>query len=419
MSSIPIKSRVTEPIRGQMSGLIPPYVQDIRERGYYLPYIPTEYANLAGGSQEEVKIATRDSAIYHGLNTVSLQSAGDVINIICKDSRLKYLLEYMLESIGGFTRSRKSMIQTGSLFGLALQRKYYTKKNIPLTGTTWCMIDRMQEVDARRLRIERDVASKTNSCWTIWSPLHDAYMILEDKNSNPCAPEGFSLQDYCWYIYDYEETSPYFYGLMDILYPLVKIKSQIMRYWHSLCETWGEPPIIGEMDIMKATINETIDNQNLTIAQRKEALMKTLQNMRGAKVILVDKGENVRIAEHGSIGSNILKDFIEYIDNKILLVIQGAELTSKAGKSGSYALGSIHQEMTQGQVVYNREIMQDVIKKDIVQDFMIHNRQQLRAFHITTDYTEVGVKITSAREELKEELAENGIIEKKAGIKDI
>lgn len=411
MSSIPKKAKY--------EAMTNPYIQSLRDRNsIYIDYVPTEYADKAT-FENNTNLVAKDISVYSGLNTMALQTAGDLIQVTCKNKDLENILQYQLRLIKGFTRGRKSLIHNGLLYGLSLQMKKYREKVIPGTGLSWECIDSLQEVDRRRLRIEKNANTNYELYWTIWSPKHDAYIILENKNINPRASDEFSTQGYIWFIFEYDEESPYFYGLINIVYDLIVIRNDILQYWHALCEFWGEPTILAFLDETKAAIDNPIGSAHITIAERKAALIKAIQNMKKSKILVVDKGEQIKYAEHGSTGTNVLKEFIEYIDNKIQLLFLGAELTTKSGKSGSYALGAIHKEMTTGQIDYNRTLLCDTLKRDIIQDLIVRNQIQYKILGIDVDLDEIDLHITSAREEFKKDLAEQGIIETKAGIKEI
>ncbi len=408
------------PRKAKMSQYPSDHVQEIRMKGYYVPFIDNAYADIETALGDPTTIE-RDWTVFHVLNTMSLQSAGEFLMVEHPNPRLVHILTYMLQNIKGFTRVRKALVHKGTCYGLSLAQKTYSEREIPYTGMSWLMIESLQEVDRKRLRLEReDGDDRTNLYWTIWSPRYDNYIILENLNKNPYAPRPFSTQDYVWFIYDYEEEYPYFYGLSDILYPLCKIKIEAIQYWHQLAEKWGEKTLIAKMNVMKGTIDEATEIPNLSISKRKEILMKALRNMLKEKVVIVDKDDEISSPSPSASGTNIIKELAEYIDNKIHLLVLGAELTTKSGKSGSYALGSIHKEMTTSQIVYNRSILIDSLKEFIIKDFMLRNRQALKRLGIElSSYNAVRLNISSEKEQLKVDLAKQGIVETRAGIKDI
>lgn len=381
--------------------------------GWYIGYIPDAYADKAGYDNAYNLIRT-DLTVGHGLNTVSLQAVGEYVKVTSKDKKLQLILQSVFDNIKNFSYARKSLITNMLLFGLALQRKYYEEVEFDGFEGKFITIKKLQEVSRQRLRIERDNTDRYKLYWTLFSPKHEAYIILEDRAYSRNIQEGFAIQDYMWLFNDYDEEYPYFYGISPSLYPYVYAKSLVMQYWRELCEFCGGPIIAGMIDLNKASYNYEATEGMPTAASRQEALLKKLEDMRARKVIVLANSDAVKMLETGSIGNNILKEFVTYVDEKILLYIIGAELTTKASHVGSFALGEIHKEQTINTSRYLRERLIESIQTDIVTDFLWLNRFALIANGIKFPFEKVEIEISSEREEIKTEALKEDL-NKKAG----
>ena len=176
----------------------PKFVVDIKQlHGFHLRWVPNEYADQPS-RDSAYDILENDWAISHGMNLLSVMVAGETVYCRSKNPIYEFFSNKSLTYIRDFTHARKSMIQKGALFGLGVQRKHYKKvrfKEFP--GLEWIVVDFIQEVDRRFLRIERD--ENKRNYWTIWDEYHDQYIVIEDANKCP-SYAGPLIQDFLFYI---------------------------------------------------------------------------------------------------------------------------------------------------------------------------------------------------------------------------
>lgn len=391
----------------------PKYVMDLKQAtGYYIGYVPETYADQAAfdGAYDLVRT---DLAINHALTALVFGAIGEYVVVEGSNPTLNTLINNMLLDIADFSETRRSLLFNSCLYGLGLQRKYYTTKQIYGFGDGWTAMKSAQEVDKQRLRIERSSTPDKQQYWTMWSPLHDGYVILEDRAINPRVEDGYGLQDYIWMFNEFEESSPYFRGYINIVYKLVYVKNKIIQYWAELCEYYGGPMLSGSIDLNKAGMNYSIDGQG-TAAARQAQLLKVLQDMRARRAFVMAQGDQVKVLENGSIGTNVLRELTEYIDSQIMLLILGAELSTKSGSSGSYALGEIHKDQTITTTLYYRNRLLEALQRDLVRDFLIRNSYKIYA-DLGIDWRSeyISIKASSTREEIKKDALEQQL-EKKA-----
>lgn len=385
------------------------YIGDLRQQmGYWMGWIPNTYADQpsADGFYE---ILRKDMEVKRCSNLISLMAAGEIIKVTHPDPRVCKLAVNFLSGIREFLHARKSLIEKGIVFGLGVQKKVYDHRCMKGFQGNWKVVRELREVDRRRLRIERDPETK-QTYWTLWTPEYNAYVVLEDLAINPKAP--YTVQNYMWYIQEYEELAPYFEGYGDVLYPLIWLKRNVIQYWGDLCESWAKPFLSILVDVMKATMDNDIGGTFNTIEARREELIKVFEKARARHVAVIDKNEKLEFHEQGSVGSNILKEFVEYVDKKVNLLFFGTDLATTAGKTGSYALGHIHKEAEDILVLYNRDRLADVIKYDLLVDFFWRNLNLLTLNRIPMPKVhEIGVEITAEREEIDKQLQKEGLDE--------
>jgi len=357
---------------------MPQYVTELRQvTGMYIGYIPNEYAD-SPSSDSYYEVLKNDPAIAHSLHLLSIMACGEYYEIECQDKLLKKLIMRALSGIEDFTHARKSLIYGGVLFGLGIQKKYWEKERWKEYQTlVWDVPKQIKEVDRRRLRIERDPKDRNKMYWTIYCPLVDSFVVLEDKAIEPYAE--LSVQDFIWYIHEWEELNPYHRGLGDILYHLAYIKSKVIQYWADLCESWSKPFMTVFIDAAKAAINAALGTGFPSAEARVNKIISDFESARSRHMVVMDKSDKIEFNEAGSTGNNILSDLMNYADTKIQLAILGAELTTGAPSVGSYALGQIHRGATQSIIQYNRLRLEEVLARDLVYDFILRNRKNFVA----------------------------------------
>lgn len=359
--------------------IIPPYIGELRTKiGYYIGWVPNEYADQVA-ADNAYDLLKNDSAIAHALHLHSCMAGGEKWRVKCEDQQLQFIIQRLLKRIIDFAHARKSLIENGVLFGLGIQRKYYeTFEMREFPGIEWIGIREIQEVDRRRVRLEKEDDSKTDLYWTIWCPKIDQYIIIEDRHENPMIAEGAALQDYVWYFHEREELHPYFRGMGQVLYPLAYIKKNALQYWGDLCESWSKPWLIMLVDIAKGAISASLGGDITTANERVKQLLETVEKARARHAMVLDKADELNIQEHGSTGQNIIRELMQYCDDRIQLMILGAELTTGTGTGvGSFALGNVHRQQTETLIMYSRSRLQEVLLRDVVYDLLYRNRMNL------------------------------------------
>lgn len=388
------------------------YVTELRQKiGLYTGWIPNEYADQAA-ADSGYSILKQDSEVKRCLHAHSLMCAGEKVRVICEDEKLKTIVERLLARVQDFIHARKSLIENGMLFGLGVQRKYYRNTVIKeFPDYDWICVSEINEVDTRRLRIERDTEFRDVVYWTMYNPVPDQYIKILDRNEYPEQMEGDAIQDYVWYFHEEEELNPYFAGLGQVLYPIVYAKSLVFQYWRELCESWAKPWLVASMDMLKGSISAALGADFKTAAERITAWLDVMEKARARHGIVMDKNDKLEVVEHGSTGNNICAEFMKYADEKIALAILGAELTtSTGGGAGSFALGSIHRQLTETLVMYSRARLEEVITRDIVFDLLYRNRMNLYALGLDApEYGDVKIEFYIPAEVQKEQAVQQQI----------
>ncbi len=121
---------------------------------------------------------------------------------------------------------------------------------------------------------------------------------------------------------------------------IVYAKHFVLSHYLKFTEFLGVPPLIGHSHSSDKEVIELMD--------------EALKNLKSGAYGIFGSEDMIKILEGRGTQEDFLK-FIEYADNEIAKVINGQTLTSNSGKSGSYALGKIHENT-------RREIINSDIK---------------------------------------------------------
>lgn len=379
------------------------YVGELRGiTGYYMTWIPESFHDV----ENFYKYLKNDAAVKHALNLLALLTAGEYWQITSKNQLFNAIATEAFTEIERFTHTRKSMVEKSVLFGLSVQKKYWKKITIPeLTGDmVWEVPERFREIDRQRMRIERSQEDRNKLYWTMWHPYFDQYVVLEDRHYMPDA--AMALQDYLWYWYEFEETSAgYFSGFGEVLYGLVYIKQKLIQYWADLSEKWGEPFVHATIQALNTVFDsaDSAGSGTRNVETVTNAYVEAIESMRGRHCMVTPDGDNISIHEHGSTGNNIIEGLISYIDHKIQLLILGAELTTSAPSVGSYALGKVHEGVTNSTISYNRDGIDETFTRDQLKDFYLRNKWNFYRLGIRWPRS-ARFNTLVRREQIKEEL---------------
>lgn len=385
--------------------IIPTYVSTLRQvLGYYIGYINNVTADSAENWYEMIK---NDTAVAHAMHFLSLVVAGEKVEIKTKDKILRKIIDFGLSEIKDFVHVRKSLTYSSVLFGLGVMEKQW--KKMYWLGLEWYVPCDIREVDRRRLRLEQYPDDKTRYYWTVWSPKYNAYVILEDRKTTPDAE--YCVQDYIWFIHEYEEMLPYFRGFGEILFPLCYMKSKVVQYWADLCESWAKPFLTVMIDAAKASFNAALGAGLSTAQERINEIFDAFEKARARHMVVMDSSDKMEYHERGSAGNNIIKDLLAYLDEKIQLLILGAQLTTQTDGSGSYALGQIHRGATQSIIQYNRIRLCETLVQELVMDFLWRNRLNLFVAGVEKfpKLHDIKLQIQVESEEIRKEAVDDGV----------
>jgi len=353
------------------------YIQDLKaETGYYWGWIANKLAENID-CEDVWEMLRFDERVADCASHSALKACGRQVEVICDLPPLRRLLELQTSNIKNYLKGRKALLEKSMVYGAGIARKEFEDVEDFELGVSWHLIKKLKEVDIRRLRLERETP-KMPPYWTLWHPLYDQYVILEDRAKSPDVIMGGALQDFIWLINDFEESEAYFMGKGHILTQLIYLKNELKKNWAELAGYWSKPFILAKMNMEAVNMDANMDGIN-NIQEAIEIARRAFNKRRVEdNIILMDIKEDIVIKEMGSIGDNIIEGFIEWIDKAIDRLFYSSTLTTNTDGKGSYALSDTHKEEADHNVFFNNSILCEALKYQLYLDTVYRNQKQLR-----------------------------------------
>lgn len=395
------------------------YVQDLKyATAYYSNWIPQEYSSILTQG-EAYDLLKNDEKIRETLNLLSLFASGEKARIETgrsidprSEKVYKTIAEKCLNNIERFNHARKSAVFQSHLFGLSVQEVTWECKRINGLPGLWEVPKKIKEIDKRRFRLERHMQDKTDRYWTMWREEDDAYVVLLDRNDYPNYL-GPQMQDYLWCWYEYEELEPYYRGLSHVLFRMAYTKKNMLQYWHELAEFWSRPWAMIASNMEKGAF----DDPNLgtgfsTLTERQTEIIEQVTKNTARHTLVYDRdSEEIQFHEGGSIGTNIMLQYIEYADSRIQKNILGEDLETHQGGS-SFNMGTLKREAMDAVIVDARSTVEELHSNNLLGEVWWRNRKNLESMGVPIpDKGDVKVRYYIESEEIKEQYLSEGVSE--------
>ena len=139
-------------------------------------------------------------------------------------------------------------------------------------------------------------------------------------------------------------------------------KSLALKDWARFVEAYGAPLRIG-----KYGPNATQDDIDI--------LTRAVANVAADAAALVPEGMNIEFVAADTRGrSEVFKDLITYIDEKLSIAILGQTLTTQSAGAGSYALGQVHDLVRHDIEQSDAAQLAETLERDLVTPIVALNR---------------------------------------------
>lgn len=338
----------------------------------YRVYDP-DYALL--NEPDIFEIVLRDPVIAHAINLRLHGVAARRWRVLPAsdredDKKLAAIVEEGLGYIDGFTESRKNMA-LAVVRARTFQRIYGKRMSVDLADMgekQWWVPTELREVDRRRFRL---VPQWTNG-YDRKLKVNVEMWSVEQNRWEFMSPE--EQRRYVKVIYNDEEARlGYGRGLCEALYFYHWAKGIIMEQCLAGIERWAQGLVTVKIDGLRRA------NPSATNQAQANLWLSILQKQRSRNGLVFDAKDEVEVHETQGTGHQLCMEMIRYLDDAMVALILGSVLPfgGQSG-SGSLARARTEREVSESLLQYDRDKIDEDIKRDLIGLFMRLNQPILQ-----------------------------------------
>jgi len=170
-------------------------------------------------------------------------------------------------------------------------------------------------------------------------------------------PEKFLL-----FTFDSRHGNPYGSGLCQKAYWYYWFKKNNLKFWVIFNEKFGSPTVVGKY---RAGASD----------DERDRLLEVIDSLQNDTGIVVPESMVIELLEARRSGNlNTYRDLADWCNDEISKIVLGATLTSGEGRrSGSYALGKVHEAVRNEYVAADARALMEVINTQLVARLVEYN----------------------------------------------
>jgi len=228
----------------------------------------------------------------------------------------------------------------------------------------WWVPRKIIDVDKQSVQRIRDVLpdGRVNWLWSIFDWRQNTQVMMEDTS------------EYIWHFYDMVESHPNGRGIGGSMFYYWHAKAVLYEMMLEGAERWAGGWTVAYIDGLKRKTTDAFAGRSDTADWINE-----LEKMKSHKTIVLSENDKLEVEQGPTQGHQIITDSIKYVDDKIEILILGADLATMSG--GSFALAKQKaEEMQAGPILYTRKSIAGAVDKHLVNNNMWRrNLPNLRA----------------------------------------
>lgn len=216
----------------------------------------------------------------------------------------------------------------------------------------------------------------------------DRYRIRKITNDDfTLRFEIFSQQQNQWTVLEPERVDALIYfnnsaeewrfthgnGLLDTIYWCWYCKKILEGEMLNLAERYGQGMLVAKIESLK------LGSKDRKLQTYANEILQLFEYFKARHVGVCGKDEDIQVVEPNGTGYQVLKDLIDYYDNKVLSLCLGANLAVESVQSGSYAQSVVHQDTSYQYIGYDRSIVEEAITNCLFERMWEFNQPQFAA----------------------------------------
>lgn len=268
------------------------------------------------------------------------------------------VVEDALKNIEMFPEAMRE-IAKAVLYGRSYQFISGERKTIELGGLTadWWIPIKLQDVDRKRIRFtsHRDTQSRKISVIPeMWSVEREGWENIREHNHL-----------FVKLVYnDEEDRLGHGRGMLESLFFYFRAKSVCLTEGLQGLERWAQGILVAELEDLSRP-GSADDRTNEAV---RDEWITMLKKHRGRHVLVHGKSDKITVHESTGSGHKIVMEMVRYLDEGMLMLINGAPKPQGAGqaKGGGFADASEQAETVEANAQSNRESVSEALTRDLV-----------------------------------------------------
>lgn len=283
------------------------------------------------------------------------------------DKRLAGVAEEVFRDLANFESARFNLadaVFTGSRF--AFQRwvpkmaRYGDGK-----PRRWFVCDELQDIDRRSVRLQANRDRKRDEPIRVWMEVYSPQRNVWVK---PSRPDLFVRHVYG----DSQSSLGYGNGLLNALFNTLWAKEEVMTQGLRGLARWANGLLLVKMD---GTRDAQTSRPNTTLVQE---WIDFFAAHTSSHVGVYDKSDEIEVKDGPSTGHEMVREWRDYLDNVIRVLVLGSNLPTSADGGGSYALAEVQAASTEALIRYDRVLLASTLTRDLLGAFVRLNAANLR-----------------------------------------
>jgi phage gp29-like protein len=182
-------------------------------------------------------------------------------------------------------------------------------------------------------------------------------LVLQPQVGRLLPPEKFIV-----FTFDARHGNPYGNGLCQKAYWYYWFKKNNLKFWVIFNEKFGSPTVVGKYRA------GTSDDE-------RDRLLEVIDGLQNDTGIVVPETMVIELLEARRSGNvNTYRDLADWCNDEISKIVLGGTLTSGEGRrSGSYALGKVHEAVRNEYVASDACALMDVVNSQLVARLVEYN----------------------------------------------
>lgn len=196
------------------------------------------------------------------------------------------------------------------------------------------------------------------------APGWGAWSLADRTGSSRTSPPGHALprDKFVVFTFDSRHDLPYGNGLCQKAYWYYWFKKNNLKFWVIFNEKYGSPTVVGKY---RTGASE----------EERDRLLEVIDSLQNDTGVVVPESMVIELLEARRSGTiNTYRELADWCNDEISKIVLGGTLTTSEGRrSGSYALGKVHEAVRNEYVESDARALMEVVNAQLVRPLVAFN----------------------------------------------